>query len=83
MFRKWVKGRELKPFAITKAQDFDWYAQDYTLQSHVIGDTFTVIIDDEQVLQGVGDAYQSDGVGFRTWNKSEVCFNSISVDQIP
>jgi fructan beta-fructosidase len=80
ILRKWVNGRQLKPFAITKVPNFDWYNQDYKMQIHVIGDTFSVFINDEEVLTGTDDTYQSGGVGFRTWNKSEVCIDSISVD---
>jgi fructan beta-fructosidase len=83
IFRKWVKGRQLKPFAINTAPDFDWYDKDYTMQIFIEGNTFTVFINDEQVLQGTDDTYQEGGIGLRTWNKTEVCIEGISVDRLP
>lgn len=83
VFRKWVNGRKLQPFATTSASDFDWYNQEYTVQIHVQGDNFTAFVNGEQVLQATDDTYSSGGIGFRTWDQTRACFDNVSIDPLP
>jgi len=83
VFKKWVNGKHLKPFAITKAPDFDWYNEEYTIQIRVQGNSFTAFVNGEQVLQASDDTYSSGGIGLRTWNQTRACFDGISVDPLP
>jgi len=79
LFRKWVDGHELAPFAVEFAPGFDWYGEDHRIQVRVVGNTFTAYLDGQQVVTGSDDTYSSGGVGFRTWDATEACFDDLSI----
>jgi fructan beta-fructosidase len=81
IMRKWVNGYELNPpFAREwMPDDFDWYNTDHQVQLSVVGDTFKVSIDGQEMLTASDDTYSEGGFGLRTWDSTEVCFEGISV----
>ncbi len=82
IMRKWVNGRELPPFAVQRMPGYDWHGEPHDLQLDVQGDTFILFLDGEKTLVGQDDTYTEGGVGFRSWDGSEVCFDGISVGQL-
>ena len=84
ILREWAHGREFSPFARQKPSgSFDWHEVVHDVRLEVSGDTFTVYVDDELVVQGSDSTYTEGGVGLRTWDGTKVCFDSIDIDPIP
>ncbi len=83
IFRKWVNGRELKPFAVKRARDYDWHDTSHDVEVFVQGDTFTAYIDGEAVLTGTDDTYSEGGIGLRSWDGTEVCFERFAIGPAP
>ncbi len=81
IMRKWVNGRELPPFAVKRMPGYDWHGEPHDLKLEVQGDTFTLSLDGEEVLVGQDDTYDEGGVGFRSWDSTEVCFDDISIEE--
>jgi Flp pilus assembly pilin Flp len=80
VFRKWVNGRELSPFATYRVPSgYDWYSQPRNVQVKVSGNTFTAYIDGEAVLTAQDDTYPSGGAGLRTWNATQFCTDEFSI----
>lgn len=79
IFRKWVHGRELRPFAVTSARGYDWYNTPRDIEIVVKGNTFTAYIDGEAVLTGTDDTYSEGGVGLRSWDGTQVCFDRFAI----
>ena len=83
IMRKWVNGRELPPFAVQRMPGFDWTGEPHDIQLDVQGDTFTVSIDGAEILVGQDDTYsEGTGVGLRSWDGTEVCFDGMSVTEL-
>ncbi len=83
LMRKWVDGKELSPLTRNLPSGFDWYSP-HDIQIRVNGNTFTTFVDGQQVAQVSDNSYSGKGgVGFRTWDSSSVCFDSISVKPLP
>lgn len=82
IMRKWVNGYELwPPFAAARpADDFDWHNVNRKVEVDVQGDSFTAIVDGEEVLTGTDDSYPEGSVGLRTWGGSQVCFDNFQVE---
>ena len=84
IYRERANGREFSPSARYKpGGDFDWYNESHDISIKVEGDTFTAYVDSEQVLQTQDATWAEGGIGLRTWNATDVCFDSISVDPLP
>lgn len=81
IIRKWVDGYEIwPPFAASRAPDgFEWYDVERRVVVDAHGDTFTVKIDGDTVVQGRDDTYTNGRVGLRVWTPSEACFDNIQV----
>ncbi|MEA3351136.1 MAG: Flp family type IVb pilin [Chloroflexota bacterium] len=79
LFRKWVDGHEIHPFAVQRDSDFDWHGEDHEIQVKVEGDTYTAYVDGEEVLNASDSTYQEGGVGFRVWDRTEVDFDDLSI----
>jgi len=82
VFRKWLNGYEIwKPIAVAPAPpNYDWYNIDRQIQLNVIGDTFTLSIDGQEIMTVVDDTYSKGGIGFRTWSgETKACFSDISI----
>jgi len=79
IIRKWVHGHELPPLAVKKDRNFPWHGSDNKIQLKIVGDTFTVFVNGEQVLVGKDDTYKEGGIGLRTWDSTRACFKGISV----
>lgn len=79
IFRKWVDGHELSPFAVKKVPGFDWYGKDHTVQLVVHGDTFTAFVDGKEVLTGSDSTYSEGGIGLRTWDSTKACIDDLSI----
>ncbi|MBT3313746.1 MAG: hypothetical protein HN390_03945 [Anaerolineae bacterium] len=82
IMRKWVNGRELPPFAIKRMPGYDWFGEPHDIQLDVEGDTFTFTLDGEEVLVGQDDTYTEGGVGLRSWDGTEVCFDNLSIGEL-
>lgn len=82
IMRKWVNGRELPPFAIKRMPDYDWYGEPHDMQLNVEGNTFTFTLDGEEVLVGQDDTYTEGGVGLRSWDNTEVCFDDLTISEL-
>jgi len=79
MFRKWVDGHELSPFAVERVPGYDWHGEDHNVQIVVEGDTYIAYIDGQEVLRASDDTYQQGGVGFRTWDSTKACFDDLTI----
>jgi len=82
IMRKWINGRELPPFAIKRMPGYDWHGEAHDLQLDIQGDTFTFFLDGEEVLVGKDDTYSEGGVGLRSWDSTEVCFDNITINEL-
>lgn len=84
IIRKWIKGREIwPPFAVARARGYDWWQTPRQIRLSVKGNTFAVDVDGQQVLRATDDTYAQGGIGLRTWDRTTVCFDDLSVDTIP
>ena len=83
VFRKWVNGRELKPIAEKRDRNFDWHNKSHDVEVVIQGDTFTAFIDGEAVLSVTDSTYTEGGVGLRSWDASQVCFDRFALSSIP
>jgi Flp pilus assembly pilin Flp len=81
IFRKWVGGHELSPpIAVERMpSDYDWYSTDHQIQLSVIGDTFIVNIDGQEMMKASDNTYTKGGLGLRTWDNTIACFDGIKV----
>jgi Flp pilus assembly pilin Flp len=79
LFRKWVDGHELRPFAVQRDRNFDWHGADHQVQIVANGNTFTAYVDGEEVLTATDDTYQEGGVGVRTWDRTQACFDDLMI----
>ena len=80
--RKWINGAELGPFATKKLPAYDWYSKPHDLTINVVGNTFTIYLNDEEVLVAQDDTYPEGGVGLRTWDSSQFCVDSLSIGEV-
>jgi hypothetical protein len=83
LFRKWVRGNELSPFARNNAPGYTWHNVSRQIRIEVNGNTFTAYVDGQRVLTGSDNTYTYGGVGFRTWDATQVCFDDLTVDPLP
>ncbi len=79
LFRKWVNGHELYPFAEVRVPGYDWHGEDHNIQLVVKGDTFIAYVDGQEVLRASDDTYKEGGVGFRTWDNTSVCLDDLTI----
>lgn len=81
VIRKWVNGKEIwQPIAKTMIpKDYPIYNTPHTVEVQVEGNTFTVFLDGQQILQAIDDTYTEGGVGLRTWDNTQFCADQISV----
>jgi Flp pilus assembly pilin Flp len=83
IMRKWYNGAEMAPTVVAKpAAGFNYNAT-HNIQVTVQGSTFTAFVDGQQVFQTSDPSYTSGGIGLRTWDSTQVCFDSISVNPLP
>jgi hypothetical protein len=84
VMRKWVNGSEINPSIAYKSapKGYDWYSKDHTLTVKVVGDTFTGYVDGVAVLTGKDSTYKAGGSGVRTWDSTNLCVGSLSVDPV-
>lgn len=84
LIRRWVNGREVwTPIAAAPIPDGNVYDTPHDIEIIVKGDTFTVKVDGQQVLQATDSAYDSGGVGLRTWDSTQVCSGEYSLVPAP
>ncbi len=83
IFRKWVNGHELRPFAVKFAPGFDWHGSPHDVQLVVQGDTFTAYVDGVPMVTGVDDSYSEGSAGLRTWDGTNVCFDGFDMETNP
>jgi hypothetical protein len=82
LIRKVVDGDETNPIAVNPAPaDYEWYDVDRQVSVKVQGDTFTALIDGEEVVQGTDSQFATGRVGLRTWDGSLGCFDDLTVSQ--
>lgn len=79
IFRKWVNGRELSPFAVAPAKGYDWYGAPKDVTISVQGNQFTAYIDGVPVLTASDSSYTEGGAGLRSWDSSQVCVDNFSI----
>ncbi len=83
IFRKWVNGHELRPFAVQRVQNFDWHDTPHDIKVVVEGNTFTAYVDGQPVVTATDDSYTEGGAGLRTWDGTNVCFDGFNVQTNP
>ncbi|GAB4505085.1 MAG: hypothetical protein Fur0043_20800 [Anaerolineales bacterium] len=83
LIRRWVNGREIWPPLDIAPISGDVYDTPHDIEIVVQGDTFTVKVDGQQVLQATDSTYSSGGVGLRTWDNTEVCSAGYSLSPAP
>lgn len=79
VFRKWVNGREVSTLARAGLRDYDWYKIPRDITIRIEGNTMQAYIDGELVLSAKDDTYSKGGVGLRTWDKTQVCFDDFGI----
>ncbi|MCD4753019.1 MAG: DUF1080 domain-containing protein [Anaerolineaceae bacterium] len=80
VFRKWVKGREVrKPLASVRLRNYEWYDIPRDITIRVVGNEMSAYIDGELVLSATDGTYSKGGVGLRTWGKTKVCFDKFGI----
>jgi hypothetical protein len=82
VFRKWVDGRELTPFASVRIPNFDWYGEPHDIQIQVDGDTYTAYLDGVAILTAQDDTYSSGTAGLRTWDSTSFCTDGFSISPV-
>lgn len=83
IFRRWVNGYELAPFARSRPTNYTWLNQPRNVRIVVNGNQFQAYVDDVMVLSGTDSTFPSGGTGFRTWDSTQACFDGYSVEAIP
>jgi fructan beta-fructosidase len=84
IFRKWVDGNELwPPFAVARAQGYDWYNTPRDVKVVVEGNTFTAYVDGVAVLTATDDTYTEGASGLRTWDSTSLCVDGFSTSPLP
>lgn len=83
IFRKWVNGRELSPFAVNRVPGKQWHNSPHEVEVVVEGDEFTAYVDGEAVLTGVDGTYTEGGIGLRSWDNTRVCFERFAIGDAP
>ncbi|MFZ5819132.1 MAG: family 16 glycoside hydrolase [Chloroflexota bacterium] len=84
IIRRWVNGREVwTPIAAAPLPDGSVYDTPHDIEIIVEGDTFTVNVDGQQVLQATDSTYDSGGVGLRSWDSTQVCSGGYSLLPAP
>ncbi|PDV99692.1 family 16 glycoside hydrolase [Candidatus Chloroploca asiatica] len=85
IIRKWTNGTEASPIKRVQAPpDYLWRGADRQIELEVVGDTFAVSIDGEEILRVTDqNPYMSGGMGFRTWANSKACFDDLGVEALP
>jgi Flp pilus assembly pilin Flp len=79
-FRKVVQGREQYPFAQSAAPaGYQWYDAVREVEVRAEGDTYSALVDGEEVLKASDSDYAYGEAGLRTWDDSEVCFWGFAV----
>jgi Flp pilus assembly pilin Flp len=80
LFRQVVNGSERSPFARQSAPAaYQWHNQWRTINVRAEGDTFTALLDGQQVLQGTHSEFRSGQVGLRLWDSSKACFDDVVI----
>lgn len=81
IMRKWVNGYELWPpfAAASPPSGYDWHDVERQAEVHVEGNTFTAVMDGEEVLVGQDDTYTKGDAGLRIWSSGNACFDNFSV----
>jgi Flp pilus assembly pilin Flp len=83
ILREWYQGNEFSnPIARYKPTSPSWNST-HNVQIIVRGSTYTASVDGKQVFQISDPSYTMGGIGLRTWDSTQVCFDSISVNPIP
>ncbi len=82
IIRKWEDGVEQEPLARVSAEGFNWN-DPHSLRVVAEGDTFTVFINDEEMLSAQDDSYASGYVGLRTWSNTRVEVSGFTIEEIP
>ncbi|MDY7039304.1 MAG: family 16 glycoside hydrolase [Chloroflexota bacterium] len=81
LYRQIVNGREKSPFARALApDDYQWHEVEREVRLRVEGNTFTAYVDGEVVLHARHSEYTHGGVGLRTWDGSDACFQDFQVN---
>lgn len=80
LIRKVVNGSETSPIAVQAAPPgYEWNDVNRQVEVDVKGDTFTAYIDGEPVVTAQDSQFQNGGIGLRTWNGTQACFDNITV----
>lgn len=81
IMRKWINGYELWPpfAAASPPSGYDWHDVERQVEVHVEGNTFTAVMDGDEVLVGKDDTYTEGGAGLRVWSSGNACFDNFSV----
>ena len=83
IFRERANGREYRPSATNRlGRDYSWYNTPHDIRVVVSGDTFTAFVDDEQVLQTQDSTWTEGGIGLRSWDNTNACFDRITVEPL-
>ncbi|RME07737.1 MAG: DUF1080 domain-containing protein [Anaerolineae bacterium] len=79
IFRKWVNGHELYPFAEARMPGYDWHGEDHQITVAVEGNTYIAYVDGQEVLRASDSTYTQGGIGLRTWDRTAVCFDDLTI----
>ncbi len=84
VFRKWVKGKEVKKpdLASVRIRGYEWYDIPRDIMIRIAGNTMEAYIDGVLMLSATDGTYTEGGVGLHTWGKTKVCFDDFSISNI-
>ena len=83
LVREVVNGKEKKPFQRVKIPDgFPVFNQSHEIAVSVEDDHHVIKIDGETILDFYDDTYPSGSTGLRSWGKSKVSFENVTVREL-
>ncbi len=81
LVRKWVNGWEVNPPLVRVVpKNYTWLNQERDIRLVIDGYTTTAYVDGQKVLTFTDSTYPAGGsAGFRTWDKTQACFDNFSI----
>lgn len=83
LVRKVVNGKEKSPFQRTWIpNDFPVYNQSHEISITVEGDHYVIKVDGEEIFNFHDNAFSSGSAGLRSWGKSVVGFQDVTISKL-
>jgi len=84
LIRRWINGVEVvTPIAVAPMSGSTTYNTSHDFKIVVKGDTFTVFMDQKQILTAKDNTYPTGGAGLRSWDSTSACLGDFSIFEAP